>query len=214
MELRTTAVRKLLPESFGFLCPVHTPDGSPCGLLNHLAHRCNVVAEGVPEGAAAAVLAFLARAGVAPATLAAPPPRLPAHVPVLLDGAVVGYVAAERAPAVLARLRAVKAENLKAAATGLRDDAAVPYHTEACYLPFERGGPYPGLHVQTQQARMARLVRQAASRQLEYIGSLEQLNMHIRCGQPVATSGSAPGCCVCCSLCCAVPRAWARRGCD
>ncbi|CAN0530166.1 unnamed protein product, partial [Ectocarpus sp. 8 AP-2014] len=35
--MKTTAVRKLLPESWGFLCPVHTPDGSPCGLLNHLA---------------------------------------------------------------------------------------------------------------------------------------------------------------------------------
>ena len=41
-ELRTTTVRKLLPESWGFLCPVHTPDGSPCGLLNHLAAACYV----------------------------------------------------------------------------------------------------------------------------------------------------------------------------
>jgi DNA-directed RNA polymerase I subunit RPA2 len=35
--MKTTTVRKLLPESWGYLCPVHTPDGSPCGLLNHLA---------------------------------------------------------------------------------------------------------------------------------------------------------------------------------
>jgi DNA-directed RNA polymerase I subunit RPA2 len=34
--MKTTLPRKLLPESWGFLCPVHTPDGSPCGLLNHL----------------------------------------------------------------------------------------------------------------------------------------------------------------------------------
>ena len=26
----------------GFLCPVHTPDGTPCGLLNHLAASCRV----------------------------------------------------------------------------------------------------------------------------------------------------------------------------
>merc|ERR1712185_763549 len=38
--MKTTAVRKLLPESWGFMCPVHTPDGSPCGLLNHLAAPC------------------------------------------------------------------------------------------------------------------------------------------------------------------------------
>ena len=41
-QLRTTSVRKLLPDSWGFLCPVHTPDGSPCGLLNHLAVACHV----------------------------------------------------------------------------------------------------------------------------------------------------------------------------
>ncbi len=42
-DLRTTASRKLLPESWGFLCPVHTPDGGPCGLLNHLATPCEIV---------------------------------------------------------------------------------------------------------------------------------------------------------------------------
>lgn len=39
-EMKTTTVRKLLPESFGFLCPVHTPDGAPCGLLNHITISC------------------------------------------------------------------------------------------------------------------------------------------------------------------------------
>ncbi|KAJ6610421.1 DNA-directed RNA polymerase I polypeptide 2 [Mycena sp. CBHHK59/15] len=42
-ELKTTTVRKLLPEAWGFLCPVHTPDGSPCGLLNHLSRTCRIV---------------------------------------------------------------------------------------------------------------------------------------------------------------------------
>lgn len=41
-EMKTTTVRKLMPESWGFLCPVHTPDGAPCGLLNHLAADCLV----------------------------------------------------------------------------------------------------------------------------------------------------------------------------
>lgn len=41
-QMRTTSVRKLLPEAWGFLCPVHTPDGAPCGLLNHLAAPCKV----------------------------------------------------------------------------------------------------------------------------------------------------------------------------
>ncbi len=42
-QMRTTTVRKLLPESWGFFCPVHTPDGSPCGLLNHFAAHTRVV---------------------------------------------------------------------------------------------------------------------------------------------------------------------------
>lgn len=41
-EMRTTGVRRLLPEAWGFLCPVHTPDGAPCGLLNHLAEPVEV----------------------------------------------------------------------------------------------------------------------------------------------------------------------------
>ena len=39
-EMKTTTVRKLLPEAWGFLCPVHTPDGGPCGLLNHITNSC------------------------------------------------------------------------------------------------------------------------------------------------------------------------------
>ena len=31
----------------GFLCPVHTPDGTPCGLLNHLASACKVCIVGM-----------------------------------------------------------------------------------------------------------------------------------------------------------------------
>lgn len=42
VEMKTTQVRKLLPESWGFLCPVHTPDGGLCGLLNHLSSGCVV----------------------------------------------------------------------------------------------------------------------------------------------------------------------------
>lgn len=43
--MRTTDVRKLRPEAWGFICPVHTPDGGPCGLLNHLTAGCRVVTE-------------------------------------------------------------------------------------------------------------------------------------------------------------------------
>lgn len=41
-EMRTTEARQLLPDAWGFICPVHTPDGAPCGLLNHLTMNCTV----------------------------------------------------------------------------------------------------------------------------------------------------------------------------
>lgn len=41
-ELKNTSGRKLLPQSWGFLCPVHTPDGSLCGILNHLSLSVSV----------------------------------------------------------------------------------------------------------------------------------------------------------------------------
>jgi DNA-directed RNA polymerase I subunit RPA2 len=41
--MKTTTPRKLLPDSWGFLCPVHTPDGSPCGLLNHISSSCEII---------------------------------------------------------------------------------------------------------------------------------------------------------------------------
>ncbi|KAI8819166.1 uncharacterized protein EV422DRAFT_588918 [Fimicolochytrium jonesii] len=58
-ELKTTTVRKLLPESWGFLCPVHTPDGSPCGLLNHLAHLCRIVVDKIDVSKVPALVASL-----------------------------------------------------------------------------------------------------------------------------------------------------------
>ncbi|KAI8613271.1 hypothetical protein BC830DRAFT_1170381 [Chytriomyces sp. MP71] len=58
-ELKTTTVRKLLPEAWGFLCPVHTPDGSPCGLLNHLSHTCRIVTSQLDVSTIPALVASL-----------------------------------------------------------------------------------------------------------------------------------------------------------
>lgn len=60
-KMRTTTVRRLLPESWGFLCPVHTPDGAPCGLLNHLTAVCEVVTKFVYTASIPALLCGLGR---------------------------------------------------------------------------------------------------------------------------------------------------------
>lgn len=60
-KMRTTSVRKLLPESWGFLCPVHTPDGEPCGLMNHMTAICEIVAPTLPTTSLPALLCSLGK---------------------------------------------------------------------------------------------------------------------------------------------------------
>lgn len=73
-KMRTTSVRKLLPESWGFLCPVHTPDGEPCGLMNHMTACCEVVTEAAPTVTLPALLCSL---GESPSPPSFPTPLTP-----------------------------------------------------------------------------------------------------------------------------------------
>uniref|UniRef100_A0A8C5JV84 DNA-directed RNA polymerase subunit beta n=1 Tax=Jaculus jaculus TaxID=51337 RepID=A0A8C5JV84_JACJA len=103
-KMRTTTVRKLLPESWGFLCPVHTPDGAPCGLMNHLTAICEVVTQFVYT---ASIPALLCSLGVTPIDGAPCRPYSECY-PVLLDGVVVGWVEKELAPGIADALRHFK----------------------------------------------------------------------------------------------------------
>ncbi len=89
--MRTTEVRALLPDAWGFVCPVHTPDGSPCGLLNHLAMPVELVTHPV-DGSRIPLL--LAQLGLIPVEeLPAVPAAKLAHTfVVLLDGRLMGWV--------------------------------------------------------------------------------------------------------------------------
>lgn len=133
MEIRTTTVRKLRPEAFGFMCPVHTPDGSPCGLLNHFASTCNVVARAASDADVQVLKSFLLSHGVLPVELKAPL-QLPEYIPVQIDGQLVGFVASARVPALVQRLREVKAASLESSRAGLAGSISqqpvVPFHLE------------------------------------------------------------------------------------
>lgn len=133
MEIRTTTVRKLRPEAFGFMCPVHTPDGAPCGLLNHFASTCNVVCHPVSADDVQVLKNLIVSYGVLPVELKAPL-RLPEYIPVQIDGQLVGFVASARAPALVQRLREVKAAALESSRAGLVGSISrqpgVPFHLE------------------------------------------------------------------------------------
>ncbi len=179
-ELRTTTVRKLLPESWGFLCPVHTPDGSPCGLLNHLSASCFVHVTQTSRSDAVqqemfSVLRVLSQVGImlvhGRMTYI---PTLPEYLTVMVDGAVVGFTRTTDAEAVVAALRCSKVSKTN----------KVSLNLEIAYVPplFKNyGGAFPGIYVFSTPSRMLRPVTQHPSGKIEQIGSLEQAFMHIRC---------------------------------
>jgi len=93
VEMKTTQVRKLLPENWGFMCPVHTPDGGLCGLLNHLAMGCFIQTP-VPEAMTRKNLKNLAEVLVEYGMIPDPYGNLgnSSHLQVVFDGRVLGIV--------------------------------------------------------------------------------------------------------------------------
>lgn len=162
-ELKTTTVRKLLPESWGFLCPVHTPDGSPCGLLNHLAHKCKVATE---ESDVLAVPGVLSRLGVSPAHTFAAGPRLCC---VQLDGRIVGWTTHERGRIVADALRLLKVEG----------GHNLPRDLEVGYVPPSLKGQYPGLYLFSGRSRMMRPTKYLPLGKEDILGPFEQVYMDI-----------------------------------
>ena len=138
-ELKTTTVRKLLPEAWGFLCPVHTPDGSPCGLLNHFSHTCQLTTRDLPLGHIPALLTSLGMTEVVAAHISAR-----THVCVQLDGVLIGYATPALARHMATALRVWKTEG--------RHD--VPRDLEIGFVPTSHGGQYPGLYLFGGRARM------------------------------------------------------------
>ena len=97
-------MRKLLPESWGFLCPVHTPDGAPCGLLNHLASMCHITTVIQDSKGLPAVLLSLGMTPMMPGSNSFPPD----HLSVFLDGKILGKAHADLATTIADKLRFLK----------------------------------------------------------------------------------------------------------
>ncbi|KAL4600473.1 hypothetical protein ACB092_11G201100 [Castanea dentata] len=181
--LRTTTVRKLLPESWGFLCPVHTPDGEPCGLLNHMTSNCRITSFFDSQGnirdfkkIRKTILSVLIAVGMTPSLpnlVQAGPPEV---LSVLLDGRVVGSLPSSMVEKVVGHLRRLK----------VSANAMIANDLEVGYVPLSLGGAYPGLYLFTSPARFVRPVRNISipseeSQNIELIGPFEQVFMEIRC---------------------------------
>lgn len=165
-EMRTTAVRKLLPEAWGFLCPVHTPDGTPCGLLNHLAANCRVV--NVDQNLSSLDL-ILTELGMSPVSSPNPWPPEDCYT-VMLDGRIIGYINSWAADNVASTLRALK----------VKGRGEVPSALEICLVKkTEVSSQYPGLYLFSTVARMVRPVLNVNLNAVENIGSFEQVYLDI-----------------------------------
>ncbi|SCU81962.1 LAFA_0C08218g1_1 [Lachancea sp. 'fantastica'] len=164
-QLKTTTVRKLLPESWGFLCPVHTPDGSPCGLLNHFAHRCKI---STSQSDVSGIPALLYSLGVAPAshTFAAGP----SLCCVQIDGKIIGWCSHEQGKIIADTLRFWKVEG---------ETAGLPLDLEIGYVPPSSRGQYPGLYIFGGHSRMMRPVKYLPLGKEDIVGPFEQVYMNI-----------------------------------
>ena|SRR5581483_8918369 len=88
----------------GFICPVHTPDGTPCGLLNHLSHTCRVITERLKVKKIPAILAELGVSTNVPTQVT--PNDLP--ICVQLDGRIIGWCDRRQAKKIANELRRKK----------------------------------------------------------------------------------------------------------
>ena len=173
-QLKTTTVRKLLPESWGFLCPVHTPDGGPCGLLNHLAHKCLILTKSVDASALPRVVANL---GVVPTGSSS----TAESVVVMLDGKILGWCTPKQSAAIADVLRYWKVEGTN----------GIPKELEICYVPVSRGGQYPGIYMSASPSRMIRPVKYLLSDKEDYVGPQEQPFMSIAVTEPEIVAGES-----------------------
>ncbi len=179
MEMKTTAVRKLLPDQWGFLCPVHTPDGGPCGLLSHLALKSVPMVNPVDlkDDNLSSLDDLLIRLGVSPSGTGGMNGQgrfisNHNHVPVCVNGRVVGTATSKRCKSIASQLRQMKVE----------DTSTVPSTLEVALIPTGiKGGPFPGLYLFTGAARLVRPVLHRASGKTEYIGPMEQPFIDIAC---------------------------------
>ncbi|KRY46935.1 DNA-directed RNA polymerase I subunit RPA2 [Trichinella britovi] len=175
-EVRSTDVRKLSTEAWGFICPVHTPDGSPCGLLNHLAASCRVTAT---QGSRDLVIHAISKFGLLSLTASAMLNLDSAtdqyYYRVIVDGSVIGVIGEENVQQAIQILRKEKSSGV-----------FLSIFTEICFFSRKTFSMhYPGLFIFTEFGRFMRPVNNLSIEppsNREYIGTMEQLFLGICIG--------------------------------
>lgn len=164
-EMKTTDARQLLPDAWGFICPVHTPDGAPCGLLNHLTTNC-IITKHCDTKLKSNVSTMLLDLGMMPLSIT---DDWEESFTVMLDGKLIGLIKDNIIYRVTDQLRLLKIKGEQ-----------VPHTMEIVLVPKKNlPSQYPGLYLFTGPARMMRRVMNLSTKQVELIGTLEQVYLNI-----------------------------------
>ncbi|XP_030750934.1 DNA-directed RNA polymerase I subunit RPA2 [Sitophilus oryzae] len=166
-EMRTTEARQLLPDAWGFICPVHTPDGSPCGLLNHLTMKC-IITEAPDQTKVRNISIILSEYGMVPMNYINSQ-EIATSYAVQLDGRIIGYLSRNIAPKVVNKLRLLKIENKE-----------VPNTLEIVLVPYKKYcSQYSGIFMFTGPSRMMRPLTNLYVNKIELVGTFEQVYLDV-----------------------------------
>lgn len=164
VEMRTTEARQLLPDAWGFICPVHTPDGTPCGLLNHLTVDCEV-SNSPDKQKVANIPVILTELGMIPlGSELLSCSSAEKYYTVMLEGRIIGYLPDEDVKDAVRQLRLYKVDGVE-----------IPNTTEIALVPKKALGQYAGLFLFVGAARMMRPVMNLVAQKIELIGTFEQV---------------------------------------
>ncbi|XP_050544143.1 DNA-directed RNA polymerase I subunit RPA2 isoform X2 [Daktulosphaira vitifoliae] len=169
-SMRTTEPRKLLPDAWGFICPVHTPDGTPCGLLNHLTKSC-VVTKSINKKILRDIPKVLKSLGMCDISYKPQDVSIGYEYTVILDGRLVGYVPETIMGLFIKKLRMLKVQG-----------KLIPDTTEIVWLQKNNDNvlsQFPGLFLFTGSARMMRPVLNLELKRVELVGTFEQVYLDI-----------------------------------
>ncbi|KAK9174472.1 RNA polymerase Rpb2 domain 6 family protein [Cryptosporidium meleagridis] len=183
--MKTTDVRKLTGETWGFLCPVHTPDGEPCGLLLHLSQDCIPVTQWDSQETLRRLRNYLISHGISCddglGSLSSTwgiesssrddlySPDLTKSVPVMLDGRVLFHIPREDFMAWENKLRTLKWQT---------SPSVLPVHAEIACVPPD-SGMFSGIYIFTAPGRLVRPTMHLETAQVDWIGPLGQPWMNI-----------------------------------
>eukprot|EP00747_Dinoflagellata_sp_TGD_P159002 gnl/TRDRNA2_/TRDRNA2_177864_c0_seq2.p1 gnl/TRDRNA2_/TRDRNA2_177864_c0~~gnl/TRDRNA2_/TRDRNA2_177864_c0_seq2.p1 ORF type:complete len:1194 (+),score=-61.88 gnl/TRDRNA2_/TRDRNA2_177864_c0_seq2:82-3663(+) len=194
-EVSTTSPRKLSPTSWGFICPVHTPDGAPCGILNHLTEDCSIVkATDITVCTERKIISIMLKYGMISISQLRFPLSLNRYLPVFIDGLTKGFIQIARIRVLKILIRTLKIHSKDVYGINnpkLFDKQMLPWHLEVVHIPNKVGGPFPGFYFFTNDSRLIRPVLKVSCKQNEFIGTMEQQFMNISC--PDGGYGGSPG---------------------